>query len=193
MPYSRVIQAPLVPALAILFFLFLSCSAGMVAPGKGVTDLFVQQFGDYRVNLADYDFSRLSQGYGLCIFSYEFSGRRGNRITGFSEQVETGLRVWEHKFAPTEPDLVWPVKRMMVWGYRSAGTFFLTKTGYDIKVRVPYIRGQIIYGGRLIVDFPNKYTRVESHFDEDLSSWLMQHGKSIEGITIDTILILPNP
>lgn len=189
MSKSGMIRNIVLLGLITLCPIFLSCAAGMVTPSKGVTNQFFQQTADSTINLANYDFSRLGKGYGLCIFSYEFSGQRGNRIIGTSQEVKKGLRVWEHKFGPADSDSIWCDKKMMVWGYRGLSTFFLFKSGYDIKIRVPFHKDQIIYAGRLLVDFPDKVS-VGSHFEEDMTSWLEQYKNRLGGISIDSVMMI---
>jgi hypothetical protein len=164
--------------LALISFFLVSCGAGMVAPTKGVTDRFFRQAEDRTVNLATYDFERLKQGYGLCMFSYEFTGQKGSRISGRSEETKRGLRVWEHKFSDADLNTTRFDKSIMVWGYRSLTTLMLTKSGYAVKVSVPFHEGQIVYGGRLIVNFP-EINMVESHYDEDVAPWLEEFGDKI--------------
>lgn len=163
----------------------LSCAAGMVEPSKGVTERFFRQTKESMLNLDEYDFTRLKQGYGLCVFSYEVSGRRGNIFVGRSYETKKGIRVWEHRFSEGDPKIVRIEKRMMIWGYRGASTFFLTKSGYDIKIGVPFHRGQIAYGGRLIVYYPEGGL-VESHYEEDFAPWVNQYGDKLSDIEIET-------
>lgn len=186
--YQKVLRHLIPAGLVILSLNFISCAAGLMEPKKGVTDKFFREDGGRIVNLADYDFSRLEQDYGLCVFSFKFTGRKGSNISGWTEQAKDGIRVWEYKFLKDDPETKWLEKRIFIWGYRSAVYLGALKRGYDIKIRVPFRKGQIIYAGRLLVSFPDS-SRVESHFEEDLSQWLEQHSERLGNISVDSLMM----
>ncbi len=187
--YKTMLKFLIPTGLVIPSLIFVSCAAGLIEPDKGVTDKFFREDDGRIVNLADYDFARLDQGYGLCIFSFKFAGKGGNRISGWKDQVKEGIRVWEYKFRTDDPETKWLEKLIFVWGYRSAAYLGAAKRGYDCKVQFPFRKGQIIYAGRLLVYFPNG-GQVESHFKEDLSQWLEEYSERLGDVRVDSLMMI---
>ena len=179
--------------LLCLSVMLVSCSSVMRAPKKGVTDKFYSDPDSASVDLNRYDFSRLKRGYGLCVFSYRFVGDEGNKISGFHRTTKKGMRVWEYHFLPGDWDVKTVEKRIMFWGYRPLTYLFLAYEGWDVRTHVTFHKGRIVYGGRLLVNFTAdslpELSRVEEHFQEDLSSWLLNHSQVLDSVKIDTALI----
>jgi hypothetical protein len=174
--------------LVILSLSFVSCALGLIEPEKGVTGKFFREDGRHIVNLADYDFGRLQQGHGLCIFSFKFTGKKGNYVDGWTDQIKEGIRVWEYKFRMDDPDTKWLEKRIFIWAQRSVASLG-AKRGYECKVHFPFRKGQIIYAGRLLVSFPDG-GNVESHFEEDLSKWFEQYSEGLGDISVDSLMMI---
>ena len=168
----------------------LSCSAGLITPKKGVTEQFFKEDDGKFVDLADYDFSRLERGYGLCVFSFDYLGMKGNSITGFKSQTERGLRVWEYKFKADDWEIKKLRKKMLVWGSRDPLALYLTKSGYVVSIFLEFHRGRIVYAGRLKVEWPLYLIdgpETEFRFDEDMQPWLNLYGDRVKDIKIDSV------
>jgi len=178
--------------LAVVACFALSCASGLYAPRPGVTEQFFRGAEDELIEVNTYDFSRLENGYGLCVFSYELRGSRGNNITGWKPEEKTGIRVWEHKFSANEWDVKIARKKFKYWGYRSFMTLGLTKAGYEVAMHLTFHKNRVVYGGRLVVDSRTYFTdgpQVEFHFDEDMRPWLEAYGNQIADIKIDTVMM----
>lgn len=175
--------------------IFTGCVSSMQAPKKGITNQFFRQNNGEVQNLNKYDFNKLKDGYGLCIFSYEYVGKKGNNLIGKKEQVIKGLRVWEYKFTDTEWDIKFLEKDMLVWGYPDMSALFLAKSGFKIKYRVTFHKGRVVYGGRVLVDW-DTYLRdgpsMGFFYDKDIKDWWENNKNIIPVDKIDTALIVPS-
>ena len=81
----------------------LSCSKTRVGhPVWGVTRRFPIPAVGREARAKPYDFSKLEEGRGLYVFSYEITFKGPNRDKA---KTSTGLRVWEHDFTVRTP--VW--------------------------------------------------------------------------------------
>jgi hypothetical protein len=164
----------------------------MYPPDQGITPQFYPDQNWAAVDLSKYDFNRLKQGAGLCVFSYEFRGDAGNKITGFNEETERGVRVWEYAFTKADWDIKEIDRTITFWGYRSLLTLFLKKSGFRIRTHMEFHKGRIVYGGRMIVEFTGRDDqppRVQMQFGEDMEPWLQAMPDSLNWIKIDTSLI----
>lgn len=178
--------------LAVTALLAVACASGLYAPRKGVTEQFFCETDDRTIEINNYDFSRLDDGYGLYVFSYEFRGSRGNNVTGWSPEEKEGVRVWEHKFSEKEWDVKKEFTKFKYWGYRDLTSLMLAKVGNEVTMFVTFHKGRIVYGGRLVVDSRTYYTegpQVEFHFDEDMGPWLEAFGDEIADIKMDTVVM----
>ena len=181
--------------VTLISIMLLGCVSSMQAPQKGVTNQFFQQKNGEIVNLDKYDYSKLKDGYGLCIFSYEYTGKKGNNVIGRKDQAIKGLRVWEYKFDETEWDIKFLEKNMLVWGYPDIGSLFLAKSGFKIKYRVTFHKGQIVYGGRVFVDrdtYLNEGPSMGYFYDEDIKDWWEENKENIPVDSIDFEYIIPS-
>lgn len=176
-------------ALALLC----SCSSTMRSPQMGVTGEFYNFADSGSVDLSRYDFGRLGKGYGLCVFSYDFRGDAGNRISGIHRQVKKGIRVWEYQFRTGDWDIKQLERRIMFWGYPCLYTLGLTSEGLDVRTHPTFHKGRIVYGGRLLIDMPppsrDDVAAVQMRFTEDVGPWLKSRPAILDSIKIDTALI----
>lgn len=168
----------------------ISCAAGLQTPPLGVTRRLVRETDGQLVRLEEYDFSRLKRGYGLCVFGYDLTGTRGNRIIGSSPQEKKGIRVWEYGFEPDDWERTFLDKKFLVWAYRGFSTLFLVKSGYSIRTIMEFRKGRVVYAGRIVYNTNNYYNEppsLEMHVDEDLQPLLDLYGKELTDIKIDIV------
>lgn len=177
----------------ICLSILVSCSI-LMRPPHGVEERFFQYpDGDDPVPVAAYDFSRLQQGYGLVVFSYEFSTWPNDTTERNTRSHKKGIRVWEYKFEPSDWDVKYEKRRFMYAGYRPLQFLGLVKVGSDAQLWVTFHKGEIVYGGRLIVDaFNPDNTVMEFKYDEDFKDWLAANADKLAGVAIDTVLIQPH-
>ena len=189
--YRRLILMIIVTAMTFS----VSClgTIGFKPPEKGVTEQFFRESGDELVNLATYDFSRLENGHGLFVFSYEFvydssvitNSRRGDKGI-------RGIRVWEHKFNPSEWDIKRVQKQFQFWRIPDESTAGLTSHGWMATLMYECRKGRIVYGGRIHIDHDTYFETgpsVSFHFDEDMGEWLKVNADRVSGIKIDTVIM----
>jgi len=68
--------------------------------------------------------------------------------------------------------------------------FFIFRSGVDVRVKLPYHKGRVVYAGRLVLYVPRVFARVESHYDEDMSDWMAQFSGLADKIDIDSMTVV---
>ncbi len=182
-------------ALLICCLLFLSTCTGykIKEPPIGITYKFYSHKPQEIRPNSKYDFSRLQNGYGLVIFSYDLEGFKGYRIVNVANKQ--GLRIWEYKFIDTDENEKIVTERVNLFSYKS-----LNNTGAhsasaekdvkkDIAVSFTFLKNKIVYGGRIFAsDYENR-GKIFNNFDEDCSQFLTTYSSYLTNIPIDTVFM----
>ncbi len=136
-----------------------------------------------------YDFSKLQKGYGLYVFSYEFTGMEGSEVFGSGVKVIEGTRVWEQQFEKGEWEIFEDVRAIPLWGSKDFYFTYEPTRRTSCFVQVRFHQGRIVYGGRLVADLREglENLEIEMHFEEDCRPILDAYGAELDGVIVDTI------
>ncbi len=155
---------------------------------KGVTGQFDLSMFDQETS-DNYDWTKLKGDYGLFAFSY--------RLTTFAEtggKFETiehheGLRIFEHKFEPNQPDTI--IKVLDFELLREITEKLGYSKGYKYSLCIPctFVKRQIIYGGVAEIDAKPGFSQcvAELWVDPIFTDFLNANRGQLESVVVDTI------
>ncbi len=155
---------------------------------KGVTGQFDISMFDQETS-DKYDWTKLKGDYGLFAFSY--------RLTAFAEtggKFETiehheGLRIFEHKFEPNQPDTIVKVLKFELLKEMTKKLGYSKGFKYSLYMPCTFVRRQLIYGGVAEIDAKPGFSQyvAELWVDPIFTEFLDANKNRLESVVVDTI------
>lgn len=174
-----------------LGLLLISCTSySLKTPKSGETWKFFKKNTSQAKEISDYDFSKLKEGYGLFIFSYEIKGPLNENDAKNQGSLKSGVRVWEYKFDNIyEGD---KKKKTHIFTYGEIKDELLVSSqtsSYFVRMDYEFRKNKIVYGGRLFIDAQYKVFRILDYYEDDNAGLFENNKDKLDSIDIERILI----